>query len=118
MSKLGSSENTAPKKRVSFNLLFASDRFLMIFSFVMAFFIWTAVSANGGETVNYPISEIPVSMELSDEAKEDNLSVVSVNGIALDEFKTTVKVKGNSVTVGSLSPTACHDNLSTPFPNA
>ncbi len=104
MSKLGSSENTAPKKRVSFNLLFASDRFLMIFSFVMAFFIWTAVSANGGETVNYPISEIPVSMELSDEAKEDNLSVVSVNGIALDEFKTTVKVKGNSVTVGSLSP--------------
>lgn len=104
MSNRSSSEKTAPKKRVSFNRLFSSDRFLLIISFVMAFFIWTAVSANGGETVNYPISDVPVTMELSDEAEEDNLSVVSVNGISLDEFKTTVRVKGNSVTVGSLSP--------------
>jgi len=104
MSKRDSSEKTAPEKRVPFNRLLVSDRFLMIISFVMAFFIWTAVSANGGETVNYPISDVPVTMELSDEAESDNLSVVSVNGVALDEFTTTVKVKGNSVTVGSLSP--------------
>ncbi len=103
-SKSPASKKPDEKKRISANVLFNSDRFLLVFSFVVAFFIWTAVSANGGETVNYPISDVPVTMELSEEAEADNLSVVSIDGVSVDEFTTRVKVRGNSVTVGSLTP--------------
>lgn len=93
---------TEPKKKFSLSVLFNNDRFLMIFSFVISFCIWTAVSANSGEITNYPVSNVPVTMELSEDAENDGLSVVSINGVSVDDFKTTVKVKGNSVTVGSL----------------
>lgn len=100
------SNNDSKKKRkriIHFSSLINNDRFLLIFSFVLSFFIWTAISINKGETVNYPVSDIPVTMELSDDAEDDNLTVVSINGVPVEDFKTTVKVKGNSVTVGSLT---------------
>lgn len=104
MSSNKKSAKTPNKRRFSLTTLFNNDRFLMAMSFVMSFFIWTAVSANSGETVNYPVTDIPATMELSEDAEEDNLTVVSINGVSVDEFKATVKVKGNSVTVGSLTP--------------
>lgn len=97
------SRNNDSKKKFSVNMLFNNDRFLLILSFVISFFIWTAVSASSGETVNYPVTSVPVTMELSEDAENDGLSVVSINGVSVDDFKTTVKVKGNSVTVGSLT---------------
>ena len=51
---------TEPKKKFSLSVLFNNDRFLMIFSFVISFCIWTAVSANSGEITNYPVSNVPV----------------------------------------------------------
>lgn len=92
------------KKRFSLGGLFENDKFMLAFSLVIAFFIWTSMSMSNGETVNYPVTSIPVTMELSEDAKGDNLSVVTIDGIPLDEFEATVKVKGNSVTVGSLKP--------------
>jgi len=91
------------KSQGSFALLIKNDKFLLALSIVISFFLWTAVSMQKGETANYPISDIPVTIELSDDAIEDHLTVVSINGLSVDEFKTTVKVKGNSVTVGSLT---------------
>ena len=96
------SKNNESKKKFSVNVLFNNDRFLLILSFIMAFFIWLAVSVNSGEIANYSIPNIPVTMELSEDAGNDGLSVVSINGVSVDDFTTTVKVKGNSVTVGSL----------------
>lgn len=91
------------KRKTSLSALFNNNKFLLVFSFVISFFIWVALSADGGETANYPISDIPVTMELSDDAVQDNLKVVSINGVSVDDFKATVRVKGNSVTVGSLT---------------
>ena len=91
------------KKNTSLSSLFNNNKFLLVFSFVMAFVIWVGVSADSGETANYPISDIPVTMELSEDAANDNLNVVSINGLPVDEFTATVRVKGNSVTVGSLT---------------
>jgi len=91
------------KSNRSFSLLLNNDKFLLALSMVIAFFLWTAVSMHNGETANYPITDIPVTMELSDDATQDNLSVVSINGMSVQDFKTTVKVRGNSVTVGSLT---------------
>ncbi len=94
----------AAKKAFSLERLFSSDRFMLALSFIISFFIWTVMSVNNGETVNYPVTDIPVSMELSEDAVADNLAVISVDGVPIDDFKTTVRVKGNSVTVGSLKP--------------
>ena len=91
------------KSQGSFTRLLRNDKFILALSMVISFFLWTAVSMQKGETANYPISDIPVTIELSDDAVEDNLSVVSINGLSVDEFRTTVKVRGNSVTVGSLT---------------
>lgn len=96
--------NSNTKKNSKIETLFSNDKFVLAISFLAAFFIWTMMSMNNGETVNYPITEIPVSMELSDNAKDDGLSVVTVDGVSLDDFEATVRVKGNSVTVGSLKP--------------
>lgn len=96
------SNNNESKKKFSVNVLFNNDRFLLILSFVMAFFIWLAVSVNSGEIANYAVPNVPVTMELSEDAGNDGLSVVSINGVSVDDFTTTVKVKGNSVTIGSL----------------
>ena len=103
MSGKNKNVKTAARKR-SISSLFNNDKFLLAVSFVTAFFIWVAISMNSGETLNYPVVDIPVTMDLSEEAEADSLSVVSINGLAVDEFRTTVRVKGNSVTVGSLKP--------------
>ena len=91
------------KKKTTLSSLFNNNKFLMVFSFVMAFVIWVGISADSGETANYPISDIPVTMDLSEDAVNDNLKVVSINGLPVDDFKASVRVKGNSVTVGSLT---------------
>ena len=91
------------KRKTTLSSLFNDNRFLMIFSLVMAFIIWVGVSADSGETGNYPITDIPVVMDLSEDAENDNLNVVSIDGVPVDEFTATVRVKGNNVTVGSLT---------------
>ena len=90
------------RKRLSVNSLVTNDKFMLAISFVIAFFIWVFMSINNGETVNYPVTDIPVTMELSEDAKNSDLSVVTVDGKPVDDFTATVRVKGNSVTVGSL----------------
>ena len=92
------------KRKFSLETLFSNDKFMLALSMVIAFFIWVSMAMSSGEVVNYTVTSIPLTLELSDDAKEDNLSVVSVEGLPLDEFTTTVRVKGNSVTVGSLKP--------------
>lgn len=90
------------KKRLTFQTIFDNDKVMLALSFVIAFFIWAVMSVNNGETGNYPVTEIPVTMDLSEDAKESDLSVITINGVAADDFTATVRVKGNSVTVGSL----------------
>lgn len=98
----GAAEKASEKKRKP-SALFESDKFMLALSFVIAFFIWAVMSVNTGETGNYPITEIPVTMELSEDAQDSSLSVVSIDGKPVDDFTATVRVRGNSVTVGSLS---------------
>ncbi len=90
------------KTRFSLESLLSNDKIMLALSFVAAFFLWTMMSMNSGETVNYPVTEIPVTMELSEDAKANDLSVVTIDGMPVDDFSATVRVKGNSVTVGSL----------------
>ncbi len=93
------------KRRPAFGSLFDNDKVMLAVSFIIAFFIWAVMSVNNGETGNYPIADIPVTMELSEDAKESELSVISIDGVPVNDFTATVRVKGNSVTVGSLQKT-------------
>lgn len=102
--KSSSKKQKSAKKAFSLERLFSSDRFMLALSFVISFFIWTVMSVNNGETANYQVTGIPISMELSEDAAANSLAVISVDGVPIDDFKTTVRVKGNSVTVGSLKP--------------
>ena len=63
-------EKKTKKKGSSPEALFSSNKFMLALSFVAAFFIWVVMSVSNGETVNYPVTEIPVTMELSEEAWE------------------------------------------------
>ncbi len=103
-NKSAKDEKKSKPKKHTVDSLFQNDKFLLTVSMFAAFIIWVFMSADVGETVNYPITEIPVTLELSEDAKNDNLSVVTVDGVPIDDFTATVKVKGNSVTVGSLKP--------------
>ncbi len=85
--------------------LFNNEKFLFVFSLLLSFIIWTAIAANSGEIVSYTVPGVPVNLELSEEAAEDGLTVVSVDGIPVQDFNVSVKVTGNSVTVGSLTST-------------
>ena len=67
------------KRRPAFGSLFDNDKVMLAVSFIIAFFIWAVMSVNNGETGNYPIADIPVTMELSEDAKESELSVASVS---------------------------------------
>lgn len=91
------------KKKKSFGELFNNEKFMIVFSIFVAFCIWVGVAAGSGETKDFRISDIPVTMDLSEDAMNDNLTVVSVNGVPVQMFTATVRVNGNSVTVGSLT---------------
>lgn len=91
------------EKKRPFQEFFSSEKVLFVLSVLMSFAIWIFVTASSGETANYTISNIPVNMDLSDDAVADGLTVVSINGISVENFTAAVKVSGNSVTVGSLT---------------
>lgn len=80
-----------------------NEKLIMLISLIISFVVWIGISANSGETVDHTLSDIPVSMDLSDDAILDGLTVVSIDGVPVDEFKASVRVNGNSVTVGSLT---------------
>lgn len=83
--------------------LFNNEKFLFIFSLLLSFIIWIAVAANSGESVSYTVPNVSVEMELSEDAVADGLTVVSIDGVPIQNYSVSVKVTGNSVTVGSLT---------------
>ncbi|MBQ1546741.1 MAG: hypothetical protein IIZ59_04335 [Clostridia bacterium] len=102
-------ENTSVKKdaqsirKFSLERFFENDKVKLTLSFLAAFLLWVVMSVNSGETTNYPVTDIPVTLELSDAALDDDLAIMTIDGVPVDDFTVTVRVKGNSVTVGSLS---------------
>ena len=70
----------------------------MIFAFILSFTAWFIISANSQVDTNVTISDIPISVELSEEAKDDGLQIFSG-----DDVTASVEVTGNRVTIGSLT---------------
>lgn len=81
----------------SFYRLFRNDKFLIIFSLIISITIWIIIGLTSDEETEVIISDIPITIELSEEAVAEDLEVLD------RDLTASVSVKGNKVTVGSLT---------------
>ena len=87
------------KKDSFLTRLFSHNIVLLIISFLLAFIAWFIINANSQTETNVTISNIPVSITLSDTAAEKGFQIFNDT-----EYTASVEVSGNRVTVGSLTP--------------
>ena len=56
------------KHKFSIGKLFYNDRFVILFSILVAFIIWFSISSTSQETILYNVAEVPITLpELSDD---------------------------------------------------
>lgn len=72
---------------------------LFVMSLIIAFSIWFIISASSETDTNVTVSDIPITIELPQDALDDGLQVFSGADVT-----ASVEVTGNRVTVGSLTP--------------
>lgn len=99
-------KQTAVQKQAAGNIknnniltrFFSHNITLLILSFILAFTIWFVINVNSETDSSVTISDIPITIELSEAAKQDGLDY-----FRYDDTTAKVEVSGNRVTVGSLS---------------
>ena len=81
------------KNKIGFKL-FYNDKFVMIFSILVAFASWLYVSSTTQESAVFTVTDIPVNLpELSDELRYYNAQ----------DLKAEVKISGNALVVTSVT---------------
>ena len=84
-------------KRSRFRAFVQSTNFLFIVSIVISLVIWIYMSISTGNDTSLTISDIPVQVELSEDAVNNGLQVFSGS-----DYKASLTVTGNRAVVGSL----------------
>ncbi len=88
------------KTNSKFRRFLSNNITLYVLSLLLAFVIWFIINANSQTESNVTISNIPITVDLPQEAVDDGLQVFKN-----DDITASVEVTGNRITVGSLSPT-------------
>ena len=96
--KRGEKNKSLGKKQNILTRFFSHNITLLILSFVLAFAIWFIISISSETDSSVTVSNIPVTIELSETAQQDGLEI-----FIGDDVTASVEVSGNRVTVGSLS---------------
>lgn len=86
------------KNKGFFSRILSNNLSLLVLSLLLSFVIWFVINANSQTESNVTISNIPITVELSQDAIEDGLVV-----FGLDDVSASVEVTGNRITVGSLT---------------
>lgn len=86
------------KNKSLLNRLVTNDISLMILSVLLALVIWFIINAGSDVESSAQINNVPINIELSDEAQNDGLRVF-IGG----DKTASVEVSGNRLIVGSLS---------------
>lgn len=86
------------KRRFSLSRLFRNNKFLLVISLLTAVVIWVVISLSNTNESDTVINNIPIQINLSDEAVKNGLKIFS----GADQT-ASVTVKGNRVTLGSIS---------------
>ncbi len=93
--------NKQPKiKKIKSNIskLFVNSKFLLLVSFLLACIFWVAFSTDSNEESITIVTDIPVTIQLSEQAENEGLKVYRGG-----DTKVTVQIKGNRLTVGSIT---------------
>ena len=85
-------------KRFNLGRLFYNNKVVMLFSVIIAFIFWIILSTSASESTTKLITDIPISVSLSESAKESGLTVFGT-----DDIKAEVSVTGNRLILGQLS---------------
>lgn len=80
------------------NRLLNSSKVALIFSLILSFCIWVKLSISSSEKITKTITNIPITVSLSESAKEAGLVV-----FGLDDLYAEVTVSGNRITLGQLT---------------
>lgn len=85
-------------KRVNLRKLFYNNKFVLVFSIIISFFLWIKFSTSSSEVSSKTISNIPITVALSEESHQDGLVVFGI-----DDVTAEVSVSGNRIVLGQLS---------------
>lgn len=75
-----------------------SDKFLILISVVLSVFLWIGMSFSSGSEFTKTIYDIPITVELSQEALDNGYQIFGLN-----QATASVSVTGNRMIVGSLT---------------
>ena len=82
------------KSKFSLSRLFYNDKFVMVFSILVAFVLWFMISANSQETTVFTVTDIPISLpDLGNDLVFFNT----------DDLKAEVKISGNALVVAGVT---------------
>lgn len=90
---------SSAKKKFQIRRIFYNNRFVFVFSLVLAFLLWIVLAMN--DTEHYPkrIGNVPIHITLSDEAQQKGLQVFSPT----KTDTASVSIKGNTLLVNQIS---------------
>lgn len=86
------------KNRFSLNELMQNNKFIFVASILISLSIWLYSSLGSTNDTNVTLSNIPIQIELSDEARDNGLQIFSG-----DKQTASVTVSGNRAVLGSVS---------------
>lgn len=91
-------QHQTKKSKFNTRKLFANSKFLLLLSFVLACIFWVGFTSTSEEESITVVSDVPITIELPEQAQNDGLRVYRGG-----DTKVTVQIKGNRLTVGSIS---------------
>lgn len=86
------------KSKISLGKLFYNNKFVVVISIVLSFALWIKLSTDSSEISSMTITDIPITVNLSDSAKDSGLTVFGAQ-----DMKAQVTVTGNRLVLGQLS---------------
>lgn len=86
------------KKRFSFNRLFQNNKFLLILALVISLSIWIYMSTGSTNDTTVTVNNVPVQIELSNEARDNGLQIFSGG-----DRTASVTITGNRAILGSIN---------------
>lgn len=96
-------------RNIRIGKLFYNNKFAAVFAILASFITWIAVSSHDSDIVPVTISDIPIEIPLSENAKQDGLRIFSGHNIT-----ARVDITGNRIIVGQVTK----DNIQVTAPQA
>ncbi|MBR1779424.1 MAG: hypothetical protein IJ758_02860 [Clostridia bacterium] len=85
-------------KKINVRKLFYNNKFVVVFSILLAFLLWIKFSSSSAESTSKTISNIPINVALSESAQQDGLVVFGLENVTAE-----VSVSGSRLVLGQLT---------------